>query len=81
MTTLFILLDYIYIIGFGVFKDDFSPFVSKVVAHKEEGHNFMTNGWFVISLIGANGRKPYLNIQMQGAVIPDFCKCLITTSF
>lgn len=62
-------------------KDDFSPFVSKGVVHKEEGHNFMTNGRFVISLIGANERKPYLNFQMQGAVIPNFCKRLITTSF
>jgi len=41
----------------------------------------VTNGRFIISLIGANEQKTYLNFQTQVAVIPKFCNHLITTSF
>jgi hypothetical protein len=68
-------------LGLGFLKDDLSLFLREVVAHKEDGHNFMTNGRFVIPLIGANGRKTYLNFKPEAAVTKNLCEKLITTSF
>jgi hypothetical protein len=59
----------------------FFYFLLKGVAHKEEGHNFVKNEGFAITLIGVNERKTCLNFQRQGAVIPELCNHLINILF
>jgi hypothetical protein len=43
-----------------------SDLLREVVVHKEKGHNFMTNGRFVIPLIGSHERKT-LKLETGGS--------------